>query len=138
MHALGVFAVAALAALLVAAAPAQAAAPHDGWGFAIADDDWEWTDPSHPLPSLGDGFAALTPKAFRFQMIWNAADKEWHMERARALIQRARAQGVQQIVVTFKKSVGGDADPEGLRPSAENYGDDVAEVVRQRAGDVGV
>lgn len=134
---LGALVAAALAVLLIAAAPAAGAAPRDGWGFAIADDDWEWDNPGY-LPSLGDGFADLAPKAFRLQMIWNAADKEWHMDRARAMIARARAQGVQQIVVTFKKSVGQDMDPEGPQPSADNYGAHVGEVMRQLAGDVDV
>jgi Glycosyl hydrolase catalytic core len=133
---LGTLVVALLAALLIAA-PAQAVAPRDGSGFAIADDDWEWNNPGY-LPSLEEGFANLAPRAFRFQMIWNAADFSWHMDRARGLIARARAQGVEQIVVTFKKSVEPDLDPEGLRPSAANYRAHVDEIVRQLAGDVDV
>ncbi|HEX2161288.1 MAG TPA: hypothetical protein VHF88_05640, partial [Thermoleophilaceae bacterium] len=131
-------AITAVAILLIAAAPAQAAAPRDGWGFAIADDDWEWDDPGH-LPSLGDGFARLAPKAFRFQMIWNAVDYSWHMERARALIARARQQDVEQIVVTFKKSVEPDVDPVcGPQPPAECYAAHVGEAVRQLASEVDV
>ena len=127
-----------MSALLIAAAPAGGAAPRDGWGFAIADDDWEWDNPGH-LPSLGDNFAALGPKAFRFQMIWNAADLPWHMDRARAIIARARAQGVEQIVVTFKKSVGQDVDPVyGSQPTAAGYAEHVGEVVRLLADDVDV
>ncbi len=135
---LGVVLAAVLAVLLIAATPALGAASRDGWGFAIADDDWEWDDPGH-LPSLEDGFADLEPKAFRFQMIWNAADLPWHMERARGLIARARAQGVEQIVVTFKKSVGGDVDPVyGPRPTAAGYAERISEVVRQLGDDVDV
>ena len=127
-----------LASLSIAAAPAQGAAPRDGFGFAIADDDWEWDEPGH-LPSLEDGFADLAPKAFRFQMIWNAADFSWHIDRARGLIARARAQGVQQIVVTFKKSVPPDVDPVyGSQPTAEGYAAHVGEVVRLLADDVDV
>lgn len=130
--------IAGLAAAAIAAAPAQSAVSRDGWGFAVADDDWEWDDPGH-LPSLGDGFAGLAPKAFRFQMIWNAADKEWHMDRARTMIGRAREQGVQQIVVTFKKSVGEDVDPAyESKPTADGYAEHVGEVVRQLADDVDV
>jgi hypothetical protein len=135
---LGALAVALLAALSIAAAPAHGAAPHDGSGFAVADDDWEWDDPGY-LPSLEDGFADLAPKAFRFQMIWNAADFPWHMDRARALIARARAQGVEQIVVTFKKSVPPDVDPVyGSQPTADGYAAHVGEAVRQLADDVDV
>lgn len=134
----GALAVAVLAALLIAAAPAQGAAPRDGSGFAVADDDWEWDDPGD-LPSLENGFASLAPRAFRFQMIWNAADFSWHIDRARGLIARARAQGVQQIVVTFKKSVPPDVDPvHGSQPTAEGYAAHVAEVVRLLANDVDV
>jgi hypothetical protein len=134
----GAFAIAALAALLIAATPALGAAPHDGWGFAVADDDWEWDNPGY-LPSLEDEFAALEPKAFRFQMIWNAADLPWHIDRARGMIARARAHGVEQIVVTFKKSVGPDLDPVyGAKPTAEGYADHVSEVVRLLADDVDV
>lgn len=134
---LGALVVALLTASPIAAAPAQAVAPRDGSGFAIADDDWEWSNPGD-LPSLEEGFANLAPRAFRFQMIWNAADFSWHMDRARGLIARARQQGVEQIVVTFKKSVEPDLDPEGLRPSAANYRAHVDEIVRQLADDVDV
>jgi hypothetical protein len=132
------FAIATVAALLIAATPAHGATTPDGWGFAVADDDWEWDNPGY-LPSLGDGFAALEPKAFRFQTIWNAADLPWHIDRARAMIARARAQGVQQIVVTFKKSVSPDLDPVyGGKPTAEGYAEHIGEVVRLLADDVDV
>jgi hypothetical protein len=135
---LGALTALALTALLLAAAPALGAPTRDGWGFAVADDDWDWEDPGD-LPSLGDGFADLGPKAFRFQMIWNAADFPWHMDRARGLIARARAQGVEQIVVTFKKSVGPDVDPVyGPRPTADGYAEHISEVVRQLGGNVDV
>ena len=135
---LGALLAAVLAASLVGVAPAAAATSRDGWGFAIADDDWEWDNPGH-LPSLEDRFADLAPRAFRFQMIWNAADLPWHMDRARSIIARARAQGVEQIVVTFKKSVGQDVDPVyGSQPTAAGYAEHVGEVVRQLAGDVDV
>lgn len=135
---LGTVVVALLAALLIASAPAQGAAPRDGSGFAIADDDWEWDNPGH-LPSLEEGFANLAPRAFRFQMIWNAADFSWHMDRARGLIARARQQGVEQIVVTFKKSVPPDVDPVyGSQPTAEGYAAHVGEAVRLLADDVDV
>ncbi len=131
-------AVAALAALTFATPPAHGAVTPDGWGFAIADDDWEWDNPGY-LPSLEDEFAALEPKAFRFQMIWNATDLPWHIDRARGMIARARAQGVQQIVVTFKRSVGSDLDPVyGEKPTAEGYAEHVGEVVRLLADDVDV
>lgn len=127
-----------MAALLIAAPPAVGATTHDGWGFAVADDDWEWDNPGY-LPSLEDEFAALEPKAFRFQMIWNAADLPWHIERARGMIARARAQGVEQIIVTFKRSVGPDLDPVyGEKPTAEGYTEHVSEVVRLLADDVDV
>jgi hypothetical protein len=127
-----------LAALTFAVAPAAGAPSRDGWGFAIADDDWEWDNAGY-LPSLDTGFAALQPKAFRLQVIWNAADLPWHMDRARAMIARARAQGVEQIVVTFKRSVGQDVDPVyGMQPTAAGYAEHVGEVVRQLAGDVDV
>jgi hypothetical protein len=135
---LGALALAVLGALLIVAAPAHGAAPRDGFGFAVADDDWEWDNPGH-LPSLENGFANLAPKAFRFQMIWNAADFPWHIDRARGLIARARAQGVQQIVVTFKKSVPPDVDPVyGSQPTAEGYAAHVGEAVRLLADDVDV
>ncbi len=141
MHArakVSAFAIAILAALLISATPARGATALDGWGFAVADDDWEWDDPGY-LPSLEDEFAALAPKAFRFQMIWNAADLPWHIDRARGLIARARAHGVEQIVVTFKRSVGPDVDPVyGVQPTAEGYTEHVSEVVRLLADDVDV
>ncbi len=133
-----VVALIAIAAWLLTAGPAAGTPTRDGWGYAIADDDWDWENPGD-LPALGDRFAELEPKAFRFQMIWNAADLPWHMDRARAMIAHARAQGVEQIVVTFKKSVGPDVDPVyGSRPSAEGYALHTAEVVRQLAGEVDV
>jgi len=135
---LGALLLAVVGLALVATAPAAATPTRDGWGFAIADDDWEWDNPGH-LPSLDSGFAELQPKAFRFQMIWNAVDLPWHMDRARAMIARARAQGVEQIVVTFKKSVGQDIDPVyGSQPTAAGYAEHVGEAVRQLAGDVDV
>ena len=141
MHARGkvsAFAIAVVAALAIAATPALGAATHDGWGFAVADDDWEWDNPGY-LPSLEDEFAALEPKAFRFQMIWNAADLPWHIDRARGMIARARSHGVEQIVVTFKKSVTPDLDPVyGGKPTAEGYAEHVGEVVRLLADDVDV
>jgi hypothetical protein len=141
MHArakVSAFAIAVFAALLISATPAHGATAHDGWGFAVADDDWEWDDPGY-LPSLEDEFAALGPKAFRFQMIWNAADLPWHIDRARGLIARAKAHGVEQIVVTFKRSVGTDVDPVyGVKPTAEGYTEHIGEVVRLLADDVDV
>ena len=135
---LGALVIALLAALLSATAPAQAVVPRDGSGFAIADDDWNWNVPGD-LPSLEEGFANLAPRAFRFQMIWNAADFSWHMDRARGLIARARAQGVEQIVVTFKKSVPPDVDPVyGPRPTADGYAEHIGAVVQALAGDVDV
>jgi hypothetical protein len=135
---LGVLLLVSLATLAVAVPPSAASPTPDGWGFAIADDDWEWDDPGY-LPSLEDGFADLQPKAFRFQMIWNAADLPWHMDRARGLIARARAQGIEEIVVTFKKSVGQDVDPVyGSQPTAAGYAEHVDELVRQLADDVDV
>jgi hypothetical protein len=135
---LGTLVVALLAALLIAAPSAQAVVPRDGSGFAIADDDWNWNNPGD-LPSLEEGFANLAPRAFRFQMIWNAADFTWHIDRARGLIARARAQGVEQIVVTFKKSVPPDVDPVyGSQPTAEGYAAHIGEVVRLLADDVDV
>jgi hypothetical protein len=122
---------AALLAAAMSAPPAVGAPTRDGWGFAIADDDWDWNDPGVP-PSLNADFAALQPKAFRFQMIWNAADLGWHMDRARAMITHARALGVEQVVVTFKKSVGQDVDPVyGSQPTPDGYAEHVSEVVRQ-------
>jgi hypothetical protein len=131
-------ALATVAVLSAWVAPAAAVAPRDGWGFAIADDDWDWDDPGR-LPSLDEGFAELAPKAFRFQMIWNATDFPWHLDRARGLIGRARAQGVEQIVVTFKKSVEPDVDPVyGRQPSADGYAEHVGEAVRLLADEVDV
>ena len=138
VHRLGALLTLAAVALAISPAAALAAPTPDGWGFAIADDDWDWENPGD-LPSLEDEFAELEPKAFRFQMIWNAADLPWHMQRARGLIARARAQGVEQIAVTFKKSVGQDVDPEyGSQPTAAGYAAHVAEVVRQLGPDVDV
>jgi hypothetical protein len=85
--------------------------PGDGWRFAIADD-------SDPDKALGDRFARLRPKTFRFQVPWYASKFKNETDRAQKLINQARKQGVQQIVVTFR----GKFDPKPhYQPPASEY-----------------
>ena len=89
---------ATLAALMAAAAPADADVRPDGWGFGVADDAGPGT--------LGTAFAGLQAKTFRFMVPWNAVASPEAMARARAIVDAARERGVRQIVVSFR-----DDDP---------------------------
>jgi hypothetical protein len=84
---------AALMALIPA--PAHAAAPYNGWGFGVADPDYQ------PARSLDHRFQALRPKTFRFIVNWNIADDPGLKAQALARIQLARAAGVEEVAVSF-------------------------------------
>jgi hypothetical protein len=85
------------AAALAAAIPSatQAAAPYDGWGFGVADPDFQ------PARSLDHRFEALKPKTFRFIVDWNIADNPGLKSQALARIQLARAAGVEEVAISF-------------------------------------
>jgi hypothetical protein len=132
----------ACACVLVLPPAAGAATTRDGWGLALGDDYWSWGTPGH-LPNMEDGFARLRPKAFRFQMGWNAGYLSHHMDRARGLISRARDQGVEQIVVTFREPNATDlaADPipsNDPAPPAVIYEQAIRLVVQELKGEVDV
>jgi hypothetical protein len=113
-----------------APAPAPAAVPRDGQGFALADDAY-FAFPADPQGFAaqaehwyGPSFAALHPAAFRFQIYWNA--DQALIERAKMLVDYVRRHGVTQVVVSFKKS--------GAAPDAGTYGASIAQVMAQLAG----
>lgn len=99
------FLTAGVAAAIGPAPPAataeQLVSPQDGWRFAVADDSSQGID-----KALGDRFARLRPKTFRFQVAWNASNFQDQKDRAQALINQAKAQGVQEIIVTFRGEFG--------------------------------
>jgi hypothetical protein len=125
-----------LAALVLgfAAAPAGAAVPRDGGGFAIADDAY-FGFPDDPQAFLaraeewyGPSFGALRPASFRFQILWNA--DQAMIERAKLLADYVRSKGVAQVVVSFKKN--------GQPPDAATYGASISHIMGQLADRVDV
>jgi hypothetical protein len=129
-------ALAAALPALVAAAPAGAVVPRDGWGLGIADDSY--LTPGARIP---DSFGALGPKTFRLQIHWNAACTPGRIESAADWIAQARDLGAEWIAVTFKKNPGADCgDPVncGSQPTDACYAARIAEVVRALASVVDV
>lgn len=110
----------ALAGLVTALTTSAAANPTlNGWGYAIADDG----DPAY---SLGTPlFARLRPKAFRFQVPYDAANYADEMDRARRIIFTARFNGVEHITVSFR---GGKQNPTA-RPHPDYYGEMVGRFI---------
>lgn len=90
-----------MAMLGTSASPAWGAISHDGSGMSISDDETNWSDLTS-FPNLGDAFARLRPQAFRLMMDWSSSARPHHWTRAHNMINRARAMGASQIVVTFK------------------------------------
>ncbi len=135
-------AVAAACALsLVSASSAGAVVPRDGWGFGVADDDWNlnFSDPNDQgsIPyTLEDGFALLGPKVFRLQVDWNAASHPRLLHRAQMIIARARASGVQQILATIRRNPYTDAGQPA--PDPVTYEIQVAQTVQALAQNVDV
>jgi hypothetical protein len=72
--------------------------PRDGSGFAVSDDG-----AGSSLDGLGDGFERLRPKAFRFTVPYDAADVPAELDRAKAVINRAKEVGVTEIFVSFRQ-----------------------------------
>jgi hypothetical protein len=120
------------AAVALAPAASHAAVPHNGQGFALADDtyfNWPNDPPSFQAAAenwYGPTFADLEPASFRFQILWNA--DPLLIERANMLADYVRSQGVTEVVVTFKKN--------GRAPDAATYGASIRNIVAQLASRV--
>jgi hypothetical protein len=108
------------------AAPAQATAPDDGYGHALADDTAFNT--GNPAPVWGQWFDRLRVKAFRLQMHYNANSTE--ITKASQLIDYVRARGVTSVLVTFKKN--------GATPTPQQYANGIAPIVSALASKVDV
>jgi hypothetical protein len=115
-----------LAFSCLAAASASASPTRDGWGFGIADP--ANFNGSNPGPVWGQWFDRLRPKVLRLQMYWNSSSSE--MGNAAGVIDYARAHGVQQVVVTFKKR--------GAVPTPQAYGQGIGPIVTALASRVDV
>jgi hypothetical protein len=108
-------------------APAQAAAPYDGYGHAIAADAHFST--GNPAPYWGpQWFDRLHVKTFRMQIHWNADSVE--IFRAAAVIDYVRARGVTQVLVTFKKN--------GPTPTVEQYVNSIYPIIQGLASRVDI
>jgi hypothetical protein len=129
--------VALSAALCGWSSSAEAVAPRDGTGLFVADDDWDFANPG-ALPALGGDFARLRPRVFRLQTIWNTVDRPEWLIRTEAMIARARAHGVEQIVLTLRSNNPANVGPEGYFPTPEQYRAKVESLVRRLAGQVDV
>lgn len=129
------FLTAGVAAAIGPAPPAataeQLVSPQDGWRFAVADDSSQGID-----KALGDRFSRLRPKTFRFQVAWNASKFQDQKDRAQALITQAKAQGVQEIVVTFRGEF--DHKPHYQPHPAKEYRPAIEAFVKQFASQVDV
>ncbi len=153
-------AVAGILPMLCLAASQQASGntTRDGWGLFVADDDWDFTNPSYTMPSLEDHFAKLGPKVFRLQIVWNAMEPApaqatadqlakanqraiW-VTRTHAMIDRAKLRGASQIILTLRANhVGGTAADDGTGgfvPSAVRYETEIKKVVDEFASKVDV
>jgi hypothetical protein len=115
--------------LCVGPPTAGAAVPATPQGFALADDTY-FVWPSDPQGFrataedwYGEAFRDLGPKAFRFQILWNADPTL--IQRARLLADYVRSQGVETVVATFKKN--------GPPPDPAAYGASTANIVAQLA-----
>lgn len=102
---------------LVLSGSAAASAPHDGWGFGLADDD-AIGSAVMPPPSIDNAmFDRLRPKTFRLQVYWDAENdptvENDYIDRAKEEITRVREAGVEQVIVTFKRH--------GAEPSTLEY-----------------
>jgi hypothetical protein len=115
-----------LAFSCLAATSASASPTRDGWGFGIADP--ANFNGSNPGPAWGQWFDRLRPKVFRIQMYWDSNSAE--RGNAAGVIDYARAHGVQQVVVTFKKR--------GGVPSPANYGKGIGPIITALASRVDV
>jgi hypothetical protein len=123
----------ALAVAALLAAPAHAVVPRDGTGFALADDAYHGFPGGDEFEAAADGwfgewFEPLRPRAFRFQVHWNADPVE--LDKARRLIDWVRARGVTEVAVTFKKN--------GATPDADAYARSVGPIVHELASRVDV
>ena len=124
----------AVIAIALAGVPSAtpAAVPHSGQGFALADDtyfNWPNDPPSFRATAenwYGPTFADLAPASFRFQILWNA--EPLLIERAKMLADYVRSQGVEEVLVTFKKN--------GPAPDAATYGASIRNIVAQLASRV--
>jgi hypothetical protein len=89
---------ASLVSVLVLVPAAVADPPRDGSGFAVSDDG-----AGNALYGLGDGFERLKPKAFRFTVPYDVVDVPAELERAKAIITRAKEVGVTDVLVSFRQ-----------------------------------
>jgi FG-GAP-like repeat/Glycosyl hydrolase catalytic core len=143
---------AAITTILALCAPGTAGASvsHDGWGLGIAEDRTNWNSYT-TFPDLEGNFARLRPKTFRLQTIWNTMDgrptsNAWKA-RTHAMIDKAQAQGAQQITLTLRSNYMGDVNPAisgnpavieagDFVPSATQYKAQTDALVKEFAGDV--
>ena len=131
-----------LLTLAVFAPSVSAGVPNSGFGFSIADDDGNWNNPTD-LPQLGHRFLGLKPKVFRLQIVWNAFENgKWEqtrwIARTHAMIDRARAQGVEQIILTIRGNQTDDVGQFGYFPTVTEYDALVRQIVQNFASKVDV
>jgi hypothetical protein len=106
------------------AGPSAAQTTRDGWGLSVADNSG--------VRTLNSTFRRLEPKVFRFQVPYDADSYPTEIQRARDMIARARALGVQQIAVTFNPSVlDGRNGVYTIRPTVQDWSRHVNAIVDQ-------
>jgi hypothetical protein len=99
---------------LVLVPSATATPPPTGYGFAYSDDGVIVRDPQYvsdpglgdPLYGLSTSITAFRPKAFRFTVPYNAVEVPAEVDRAKAIINRAKQRGVTEIFVSFRQKAG--------------------------------
>jgi hypothetical protein len=136
---------------------ASADVSRNGYGFGIADDDGAAFHNPTDIPSLGENFRLLQPRFFRTMLIWNGYEgapsgasaeqiarkdrrAQW-VTRTYHMIDRAKAQGAQEIVLTLRENDSmdyGSASPDPYLPSPTKYEAEIAKVVQNFATRVDV
>jgi hypothetical protein len=104
-----------IALALLVAQPATAQAPLDGTGFAVSDGD------DYVAKAMGQRFAALGPRTFRLLVPYDAMEDRALIERTVERIERARAAGVEEIVVSFGARRGDSPETGFHRPTADEW-----------------
>jgi hypothetical protein len=135
---------------------AAADVQRNGWGFGIADDDGATFDNPANTPQLESGFRLLQPRFFRTMLIWNGyegvsanatqAEKDRSTRRAKwiartyAVIDRAKAQGAQEILLTLRENDAMDygSSPDPYIPTPAKYEAEIAKVVKNFASRVDI
>jgi hypothetical protein len=104
-----------IALAFLAAQPARAQAPLDGTGFGVSDGD------DYVAEAMGERFAALESRTFRVLVPYDAVEDPALVERTVERIDRARAAGVEEIVVSFGARDGDSAETGFHRPTAHEW-----------------